>query len=132
MSHLPVSCYLSVDVSTFLLIKIDFLLLFENSLLVCQNLLQVFFAFSFHHTLLRVIRLLENLLVCVFKILVQFQLAFAKLSYHIEVPSVLLDLLSQLSLSKFVFSVRIFQSLSALLFCLFELIDEFLHNCRWS
>ena len=132
MSHLPVSCYLSVDVSTFLLIKIDFLLLFENSLLVCQNLLQVFFAFSFHHTLLRVIRLLENLLVCVFKILVQFQLAFAKLSYHIEVPSVLLDLLSQLSLSKFVFSVRIFQSLSALLFCLFELIDEILHNCRWS
>ena len=132
MSHLPVSCYLSVDVSTFLLIKIDFLLLFENSLLVCQNLLQVFFAFSFHHTLLRVIRLLENLLVCVFKILVQFQLAFAKLSYHIEVPSVLLDLLSQLSLSKFVFSVRIFQSLSALLFSLFELIDEFLHNCRWS
>lgn len=78
--------------------------------------------------LLGVVRLLEDLLVCVFQILVQLQLVLSQVSNHVQVVSVLLHLLSELALRLLVFSLGLFDALPARVLSLLELIEELLHD----
>jgi hypothetical protein len=84
MGHFPVSSDLGIDVSSLLLVKIDFLLFLEDLNLVNPNPLFVLLLESFHLALLGVVRLLENLLVGVFKSLVKFKLLFAHGSDQVQ------------------------------------------------
>jgi hypothetical protein len=61
--------------------------------------------------------------------LVQPKLFFSKISDHVQVVGVLLDLLSQLSLRLLVLSLSVFDFLSALILSLLELVEELLHDC---
>ena len=88
-----------------------------------SNSFLVLLAQCIHLALFRIIRLLEDLLVSVFQVLVQRKLSLSQVSNHIQIVGVLLNLLSELALRLFVFSLGFFDALPALVLSLLKFVE---------